>query len=107
MSQYVNGRIGVFDAGTSDRNSISLWFPAKCPGTPVLHGTQQWEQEAETGTLLPKHRSWSGGLFFTLPGDDLSVRPPKPEHLFRGGDRYIDPKTSPLLVQAQNLRRIQ
>jgi hypothetical protein len=39
MWQRWGGRIGFFDGGTSDQNSLSLWFPAKSPGTPVLHCT--------------------------------------------------------------------
>jgi len=81
MRQYLCGKIGFFDAGTSDSESASLWFPANVPDTPIWHKSPQWEQAAQTTSqkdytpptaLLPKHRTWSGGLLFTLPNAGLS-----------------------------------
>lgn len=92
MWQRWGGRIGFFDGGTSDQNSLSLWFPAKSPGTPVLHGAQAREQYSE-GRLLPKHRSWSGGLLCTLPGAEFSVPPFGPRNLPRQRGRSIVDKT--------------
>ncbi len=70
--------ICVFDAGTSGSGSLSLKFPA-LPGEtraagdagqpttqlPQLRRTS--EGSTATSALLPRHRSWSGGILFTLP----------------------------------------
>lgn len=77
MIQFINGRIGFFDAGTSDPDSLSLWFPSNVPGTPIFEETlfvgERAKEAASSNvdtplrTFLPKHRTWSGGLLFTLP----------------------------------------
>jgi hypothetical protein len=58
--KYAKGQFGFFDPGSSDRSSLSLWFRFGSPdvNTPL-------------SALLPKHRTWSGGLLFTLPEDSL------------------------------------
>ena len=79
MAQFIKGHVGFFDAGTAGPGLLSLWFRSngsRDAGT-VFHGTPiMWEQAKETtspnvstspNALLPKHRTWSGGLLFTLP----------------------------------------
>jgi hypothetical protein len=78
MWQFINSHIGFFDAGTSDPGSISLRFPANGRGTLVCCMIQHWKGTGGTTsppqrTLLPMHRTLSGGLLFTLPDAELLV----------------------------------
>jgi hypothetical protein len=80
MLQYIKGYFGFFDPGTSDPGLLSLWFRSNVSGdagTTVLHkdlilGGRIKETNLPAvntlpDALLPKHRTWSGGLLFTLP----------------------------------------
>jgi hypothetical protein len=70
MIHFLKGYFGFFDAGTSDRGSLSLWFRCMIPGFEDMEPRVRWEGAPETMSprgLLPKHRTWSGGLLFTLP----------------------------------------
>lgn len=92
MWQHLGGRIGLFDAGTSDRNSLSVRYPGRSPGTPVLYGTQAREQAGKEN-FLPKHRTWSGGLLFTLPKAESSVGPVMAGNLPNAGGKSLADKT--------------
>jgi hypothetical protein len=77
MLQFVKGYFGFFDPGTSDAGSLSLWFRSNVSGTRGLYeGLIVRERMEEANlpdvntlpdALLPKHRTWSGGMLFTLP----------------------------------------
>jgi len=70
--------ICVFDAGTSDADSLSIKFPSDQsyfqaagvrPGAPALaSSTQKTSPVTQLSKKpLPRHRTLSGGLLFTLP----------------------------------------
>jgi hypothetical protein len=70
MPHVLKGYFGFFDAGISDRDSLSLWFRRIVPGLEGMEPRIRFEGAPEAkspGVLLPKHRTWSGGLLFTLP----------------------------------------
>lgn len=71
--------ICVFDAGTSDAGSLSIKFPSEqswAQAAGVLHGAPALAPPTQTTSpvtsplpkeSLPRHRTLSGGLLFTLP----------------------------------------
>jgi hypothetical protein len=80
MTQFMTGQFGFFDAGTSEPSSLSLWFQLNALGTP-FELQISWDRANKGATsvnvntpqslLLPRHRTWSGGLLFTLPDAQL------------------------------------
>ena len=72
--EMAHGQFGFFDAGTSEPGSLSLWFQPNASGTSrdwTNEGTYSSLVNTSRSALLPRHRTWSGGLLFTLPEAQL------------------------------------
>jgi len=72
MARGMIGQYGFFDAGTSEPGSLSLLFQ---PNVLGISWDWDWANERASlslvntsrSALFPRHRTWSGGLLFTLP----------------------------------------
>jgi hypothetical protein len=73
--------VAVFDPGTAVSGSLSLTFRSGYSRVTTIP-VRQWvqsslatvpEEPSSSSTLLPKHRTWSGSLLFTLPRESTGV----------------------------------